>query len=139
MEMSDHGKQFRKLMISFRQIVKPKPTKIILSIIGFVFLLMLYAQLRFIHIRHRLEPLAEELLRTQSSSEVVSVGGSAASRLSEVAAKQNVSWKVYRGDCEYGDGTADAYIIYASNNQKLLGLRMACKQGKIHILGYWIP
>ena len=119
-----------------KQTISVKP--VVGAIIAvFIFVVLLF-EIRFFFIKRHLNPIAEELLRTQTSSQVVLVIGE--SKLSDLSSKEDVSWKIYRGDSkEVGDGKANAHIIYIQDGERVLGLRMLCTFKETHIVGYWTP
>lgn len=114
---------------------------VITAIAVLLILFFLHWHLKFHFVKRRLEPIAEQLLRTQSSASVYQIGDATAKELTKIASLEQVTWQVLRGDIDYpyGNGEADAHIVYSIENKHLLVLRIGCSSDAVHVLGYRCP
>lgn len=103
---------------------------------------VVYDQITYAQTEKKLNTIAGELWRQQSSPSVVRIGDTTKAALRFAAtAGPNASWEVRRGDgpSPIGNRQADAHILYSYKGTPVLGLRMRQDGDRFHILGHWSP
>ena len=119
-----------------------KTKHILIAIVIFVIAWIGIRELLFLRMRPALDTMAEQLLRTQSSENVVYIGGSTLSSLKTILKQYpGATWEIRHGDAPrpLGDGSAQACIMYMDGGKELLGLRIRQDGSAFHIVGYWTP
>jgi len=99
-------------------------------------------ELLFLRMRPDLDTMAAQLLRTQSSENVVHIGESTRSSLKKISKQYpGATWEIRSGDAPrpLGDGSAQACIMYRDGGKELFGLRIRQDGSAFHIVGYWTP
>ena len=112
----------------------------IIAVCAIIVAYLAYSQVRYSRISACLDEIAGALLTSQQSSRIVHVGTNTAAQLQVIASTcPDAGWEIKPGDTTFGNGQADACILYVCEDRAVLGLRIRHDWGEHHILGFWTP